>query len=72
MGWHNMQQVKEVNTQTGEITFRDFTETELAAQEAAKIKEAAQLEIAAQKATAKAALLEKLGITEAEAKLLLS
>ena len=66
-----MRQVKEVNTQTGEVIFRDFTETELAAQKAAKIKEAAQLEIAAQKATAKAALLEKLGITDDEAKLLL-
>ena len=67
-----MKQVKEVNTQTGEITFRDFTETEIAAEEAAKIKENAQLEIAAQKATAKAALLEKLGITADEARLLLS
>ena len=67
-----MEQVKEVNTQTGEIAFRDLTETELAAQEAAQIKEAAKLEIAGQKATAKAALLEKLGITADEARLLLS
>jgi hypothetical protein len=67
-----MQQVKEVNTQTGEVIFRDFTETEVAAQEAAKIKEAAKLKIEREKAAARAALLERLGITEEEANLLLS
>ncbi|NBW18752.1 MAG: hypothetical protein EBR82_63340 [Caulobacteraceae bacterium] len=68
----NMTQVKEVNTQTGEINLRDFTENELEALEAYKIKEAAKLKIEKEKAAAKAALLERLGITEEEAKLLLS
>ena len=67
-----MTQVKEVNTQTGEINLRDFTENELEALEAHKIKEAAKLKIEKEKAAAKAALLERLGITEEEAKLLLS
>ena len=67
-----MQQVKEVNTQTSEVTFRDFTENELEALEAYKIKEAAKLKIEREKAAAKAALLERLGITEEEANLLLS
>lgn len=67
-----MTQVKEVNTQTGEINLRDFTENELEALEAYKIKEAAKLKIEKEKAVAKAALLERLGITEEEAKLLLS
>jgi hypothetical protein len=68
----NMTQVKEVNTQTGEINLRDFTENELEALEAYKIKEAAKLKIEKEKAAAKAALLERLGITQEEAKLLLS
>lgn len=72
MEWHNMEQVKEVNTQTGEIDLRDFTENELEALEAYKIKEAAKSKIEKEKAAAKAALLERLGITEEEAKLLLS
>ena len=67
-----MTQVKEVNTQTGEINLRDFTEKELEALEAYKIKETAKLKIEKEKAAAKAALLERLGITEEEAKLLLS
>ena len=50
-----MTQVKEVNTQTGEINLRDFTENELEALEAYKIKEAAKLKIEKEKAAAKAA-----------------
>ena len=51
---------------------KDFTENELEALEAYKIKEAAKSKIGKEKAAAKAALLERLGITEEEAKLLLS
>ena len=65
-------QVKEHNATTDEVIIRDMTDEEyqayldnqeaIAAQEEAKIAEA----------TAKAALLVKLGITEEEARLLLS
>jgi hypothetical protein len=65
----------EVNCETGEVIERPLTADEIAANEAA----AAQAEAdrvtaeaeAAVKAQAKAALLEKLGISEDEAKLLL-
>jgi hypothetical protein len=65
---------KEFNIQTGETTFteRDETPAELKAREAFEkqvIKEQTEAE---KKANAKAALLEKLGITAEEAKLLLS
>jgi len=55
-----MGQVKEVNTQTGEITLRDFTKDELEALEAYKIKETNQLKIEKEKATAKEQALAKL------------
>lgn len=57
---------------TGEITEREYTAAEIAEVEAKQAEAAiiaAALEI---KAAEKAALLEKLGITEDEAKLLLS
>ena len=65
----------EINCETGEVIERPLTADEIAANEAA----AAQAEAdrvaaeakAAIKAQAKAALLEKLGISEDEAKLLL-
>jgi hypothetical protein len=65
----------EINCETGEVIERPLTADEIAANEAA----AAQAEAdrvtaeaeAATKATAKAALLDKLGISEAEAALLL-
>jgi hypothetical protein len=65
------QQIKIVNTETGEEIIRDAN-----AEEIAQIKlDAANYVIekaeAQAKATQKAALLERLGITEAEAKLLL-
>jgi len=60
------------NTETDEVIDREMTDLELAEFnariEALKIEEA---EVEA-KATAKAALLKKLGITEAEAELLLA
>ena len=65
----------EVNCETGEVIERPLTADEIAANEAAAAQAeadrlAAQAE-AATKAQAKAALLEKLGISEDEAKLLL-
>jgi F420-dependent methylenetetrahydromethanopterin dehydrogenase len=64
--------IKIHNVETGEVIERDFNESELAQlaidQEKALEKEQAE----ATKAAEKAALLAKLGITEDEAKLLLS
>ena len=64
--------VVEHNVETGEIIEREMTAAEL--KQAEKDKKAYQAEIVAAeaKAQAKAALLEKLGITEDEAKLLLA
>jgi hypothetical protein len=65
----------EINCETGEVIERPLTADEIAANEAAAAqaeadRQAAEAE-AAVKAEAKAALLEKLGISEDEAKLLL-
>ena len=65
----------EINCETGEVIERPLTADEIAANEAAAAQAeadrlAAESE-AATKATAKAALLKKLGISEAEAALLL-
>jgi len=57
------------NVETGKIETRDFTAEELAEVEAQK---AAHNQAEAAKAAERAALLSKLGITEDEAKLLLS
>ena len=64
--------VVEHNVETGEIIEREMNAAEL--KQAEKDKKAYRAEIAAAeaKAEAKAALLEKLGITEDEAKLLLA
>ena len=65
---------KEFNALTGEetITERDETAQEKTKREAWEL-EVAQMQAEAEaKATAKAALLEQLGITEEQAKLLLS
>lgn len=64
--------ITEHNAETGEIITRDMTDEEIAKVEAlieADKAETAKLEAAS---AAKAALLERLGITDAEAKLLLS
>ncbi|CAB4173851.1 hypothetical protein UFOVP974_13 [uncultured Caudovirales phage] len=66
----------EVNCTTGEVTERDLTAEELQAQADAQAQAeaervAAEAE-AAEKATAKAALLKRLGITADEAALLLA
>ena len=60
------------NVTTGEITEREATLEELAQWEADQAAEVARLEAEATKAADKSALLGRLGISEAEAKLLLS
>jgi len=65
-----------INCETGEITERELNKEELAQQQidqaAYEAAEAIGLAEAEAKAIAKSTLLEKLGITEDEAKLLLS
>jgi hypothetical protein len=65
---------KEINVQTGEetITERELTKDELAAIKQVEDAAAARKAEAQANATAKAALLAQLGITEEQAKLLLS
>ena len=64
--------VKEVNAETGEEIVRPMNEQELLVIANDEAKAKAELETKKQKAIEKAALLEKLGITADEAKLLLS
>jgi hypothetical protein len=59
------------NVETGEIIEREMNAQELTDMENNKAVEAARLESEATKAADKAALLEKLGITEDEARLLI-
>jgi hypothetical protein len=63
--------IKLVNAETGEEIEREMNAEELAQYEANKEAAQAQKQAEAQKAADRAALLEKLGITEDEAKLLL-
>lgn len=65
---------KEFNIQTGEETIveREISGEELSKLEADKALAEAEVLAKAEAESAKAALLEKLGITEEEAKLLLS
>ena len=67
-----MYKEKIVNAATGEETWRDYTEAEIAEVEAAQAEAAERVAEAKAKAAKKEALLERLGITEDEAKLLLS
>ena len=67
-----MPKIQEHNVETGEILEREMNEEELEKWEANQASAQAETERVAQAAAAKAALLEKLGITEDEAKLLLS
>ena len=60
------------NVETGEIIIRDANTEELAQMEADKASEVAYQAARAQHAADKAALLARLGLTEDEAKLLLS
>jgi hypothetical protein len=64
-------QVKIVNAETGEEIIRDMNEAELEQLEIDKAAAEATAKAIADKATAKAELLAKLGITEDEARLLL-
>jgi hypothetical protein len=66
-----MYQEKIVNLQTGEETWRNFSADEIAEIEQEQIKLAAEAAEAAAKEAARQALLDKLGITADEAKLLL-
>ncbi len=63
--------VKIVNVTTGEEIEREMNDEEYAQYEADQIAEAERKANAQAQAAAKAALLERLGITEEEAKLLL-
>ena len=60
------------NTETDEVIDREMTDTEFAQYEADQEAQATALAEIEAKAQAKAELLERLGITEDEAKLLLS
>jgi hypothetical protein len=63
---------KNIDAITGEETFVEFTQQELDHIAESAIALAAKIEAEATKAAEKAALLAKLGITDDEAKLLLS
>lgn len=64
--------VKIVNTSTGEELEREMTDAEFSQYQASQEAEAQRQSEAQAKAEAKIALLDRLGITEDEAKLLLS
>jgi hypothetical protein len=64
--------IREHNLETNEIIDREMTAAELAQWETDKAAEISKQEAEAQKTAEKAALLAKLGITDDEAKLLLS
>ena len=64
--------IKIHNVETGEIIEREMTAAEITQQAADAAATQANLQAEAIKAAEKAALLAKLGITEDEAKLLLS
>ena len=65
-------QVFELNCQTGEVIIREMTKAEIKQQEKDEADFAARQAETEAKAQAKAELLERLGITADEAKLLLA
>jgi hypothetical protein len=67
-----MSEMKEVNVETGEVVLRDFNEEEIEFRQKMADLEEAELLKQRQEKAAKTALLDRLGITEEEAKLLLS
>ena len=67
-----MTSIKIHNIETGEIVEREMNDDELAQREADQAELLARQEAQAVKAAEKAALLNRLGITDAEARLLLS
>ncbi len=64
--------IKIHNVETDEIIEREMNNQELAQWEADRVESNSKAQLNAEIAVAKANLLEKLGITEEEAKLLLS
>lgn len=64
--------VKEHNLSTGEIIEREMTDAELEVYEAEAIEESRKVAEAAEKVAKRGAILERLGLTEDDAKLLLS
>ena len=62
---------KIVNLETGEETIRNYTAKEIAEVEAAKEKSLLEIAEAEAKATARQAILDRLGLTADEAALLL-
>ena len=67
-----MSKIKVHNVQTGEVTEREMTSEEVAQKAIDQAAETARIAAEEAKAEAKAALLEQLGITEEQARLLLS
>ena len=67
-----MADVLEIDAQTGKTTQRDYNAHELAQRAKDKAKLVTETKAKTAKVTAKAALLDKLGITADEAALLLS
>ena len=67
-----MATIKIHNAETGEVIERDMTADELAQWEADKADSVAKAQAELDKAAEKAALLDRLGISEAEARLLFS
>ena len=67
-----MYKEKIVNVTTGEETWRDYTPQEVAEVEKAQAEAAARIAEIAEKEAARKAIFDKLGLSEDEAKLLLS
>lgn len=67
-----MYKEKIVNLATGEETWRDYTDAEIAEVEKAQAEAANHAAEQAEKQIARNAIFDKLGITEEEAQLLLS
>lgn len=63
-------QEKIVNLETGEITFRDYNSEEMAFVEAAKAEALIKIAEAKEKAAARQAIFDRLGITAEEAAVL--
>lgn len=66
----NDYQEKIVNLETGDITFRDYTPEEIALVEVAKTEAAIKVAEAKEKAAARQAIFDRLGLTAEEAAVL--
>lgn len=67
-----MYKEKIIDINTGEETWRDYTPAEIAEVEKAQAEAAARIAEQAEKDAARKAIFDKLGLSEEEAKLLLS